>query len=69
MGYELLDGLRVRGYRSTVVLEPRDGGAQVRWRSTYEQADPLTALLLRAAVRDACRRLARAAGAGARRSG
>ncbi len=62
MGYELLDGMRVRGYRSTVSLEPGDdGGAVVTWRSTYEHAGPLTALVLRLAVRDSCRRLARAA--------
>ena len=61
-GYELLDGLKVRGYRSTVSLEPAaDGGTVVRWRSTYEHAGPLTALMLRLSVRDACRRLAKAA--------
>lgn len=61
-GYELLDGLKVRGYRSTVSLEPAaDGGTVVRWRSTYEHAGPLTALLLRLSVRDACKRLAKAA--------
>jgi uncharacterized protein YndB with AHSA1/START domain len=63
MAYELLDGLRVRGYRATVTLEPQADGALVRWRSTYERADPLTVLLLRLAVRDACRRVARAASA------
>jgi uncharacterized protein YndB with AHSA1/START domain len=62
MGYELLEGLRVRGYRSEVVLEAQEGGGTaVHWRSSYEHAGPLTALLLRSAVRDACRRLARAA--------
>ncbi len=61
MAYELLDGMRVRGYRATVAVEPRGGGTVVRWRSTYESADPVTALVLRLAVRDACRRLARAA--------
>jgi Polyketide cyclase / dehydrase and lipid transport len=63
-GYELLDGMPVRGYRSTVTLEEAPtGGTVVRWRSTYEHAGPLTALVLRLAVRDACRRLARAAAA------
>jgi hypothetical protein len=62
MGYELLDGMRVRGYRSQVKLEDAgEGGTVVRWRSTYERAGPLTALVLRLAVRDACKRLARAA--------
>jgi hypothetical protein len=64
LGYEVIGGLRVRGYRSTVALEPADGGGTVvRWRSTYEHAGPFTALLLRVAVRDACRRLAAAAAA------
>ncbi len=64
MGYELLSGMHVRGYRATVTLEPRpEGGTVVRWRSTYEHAGPLTALMLRLAVRDACGRLAKAASA------
>jgi Polyketide cyclase / dehydrase and lipid transport len=62
MAYELLDGMRVRGYRAQVTLEEAvEGGTVVRWRSTYERAGPLTALMLRLAVRDACRRLAKAA--------
>jgi uncharacterized protein YndB with AHSA1/START domain len=62
MSYELLDGMRVRGYRSTVTLEGSPGGGTVvRWRSTYDRAGPLTALILRTAVRDSCKRLARAA--------
>ena len=62
MGYELLDGMRVRGYQAAITLEEdAQGGTIVRWRSTYDHAGPLTALVLRVAVRDACRRLARAA--------
>jgi uncharacterized protein YndB with AHSA1/START domain len=62
MGYELLEGMRVRGYRSTVTLEPQpDGGTLVRWRSEYEEAGRLTGLVLRVAVHDSCRRLAKAA--------
>jgi uncharacterized protein YndB with AHSA1/START domain len=62
MAYELLEGMRVRGYRSVVTIEQStDGGAVVRWRSTYDHAGPLTALVLRLAVREACRRLAKAA--------
>ena len=47
-----------------MTVEPRpDGGSTVRWRSTYVHAGPVTAVILRAAVRDACRRLARPAAA------
>ena len=61
-GYELLEGMPVRGYRSTVSLEEEPGGGTVvHWRSTYDHAGPFTALVLRLAVRDACRRVARAA--------
>jgi hypothetical protein len=63
--YELLEGMPVRGYRSTVILENAPGGGTlIRWRSEYERADPFTALVLRLAVRDSCRRLAKAASAG-----
>jgi hypothetical protein len=52
------------GYRSTLTLEDAPGGGTViRWRSEYERAGPFTALVLRAAVRDSCKRLARAASA------
>jgi uncharacterized protein YndB with AHSA1/START domain len=64
MGYELLEGMRVRGYRAEVTLEPiAQGGTLVRWRSTYDRAGPITAVLLRFAVRDACKRVAKAAAA------
>lgn len=64
MAYEVLEGVRVRGYRATVTLEDAaQGGTVVRWRSTYDHAGLLTALMLRLAVRDACRRLAKAASA------
>jgi hypothetical protein len=67
LGYELVDGMRVRGYRSAVTLEERgNGGTVIRWRSTYEHAGPLTALVLRLAVRHSCKRLAKAASAGER---
>ncbi len=63
-GYEVIGGLRVRSYRSTVTLEDAPaGGTTIRWRSTYEHAGLLTAVILRLAVRDACRRLAKAASA------
>jgi hypothetical protein len=62
MAYELVDGMRVRGYSAVVTLEEAAaGGAVVRWRSTYDRAGPFTALVLRLAVRDACKRLAKAA--------
>lgn len=62
MGYELLDGMRARGYAAQVTLaENGQGGTLVRWRSSYERADPLTGFLLRLAVRDACKRVAKAA--------
>ncbi len=64
MGYELLDGMRVSGYKAEVTLEPTaDGATVVRWRSTYDRAGPVTALLLRFAIRDACKRVAKAAAA------
>jgi hypothetical protein len=64
MGYELIDGMRVTGYKAEVTLEPSaDGGTVVRWRSTYDRAGPVTALVLRLAVRDACKRVAKAAAA------
>jgi Polyketide cyclase / dehydrase and lipid transport len=60
--YELLEGMNARGYRSTVTLEDAPGGGTlIRWRSEYDRAGPLTALVLRAAVRDSCKRLAKAA--------
>ena len=64
LGYAVLGGLSVRGYRARVTLEDApEGGTTIRWRSTYEHAGPFTTLMLRAAVRDACKRLAKAASA------
>jgi uncharacterized protein YndB with AHSA1/START domain len=63
MGYEIVDGMKVEGYRSTVSLEDAPGGGTtVRWRSTYDKAGPFNTVLLRLAIRDAARRLAKAAG-------
>lgn len=60
--YELLEGMNASGYRSTVTLDDAPGGGTViRWRSEYEHAGPFTAFMLRLAVRDSCKRLARAA--------
>ena len=56
--------MRVKGYRSTVTLEDLPGdGTRIRWRSAYERAGPLTTVPLRLAVRDSCKRLAKAASA------
>ena len=64
LGYEVIGALRVRGYRATVTLEDTPGGGtMIRWRSTYDHAGLLIALMLRLAVRDASRRLAKAASA------
>jgi hypothetical protein len=64
MGYEVLEGMKVTGYQATVTLDDADGGGtRIRWHSTYERAGAFTALVLRLAVRDACKRLARAAAA------
>ena len=65
--YELLEGMNASGYRSTVTLEDAPGGGTtIRWRSEYESAGPFTALMLRLAVRDSCKRLAGAASAAQR---
>jgi Polyketide cyclase / dehydrase and lipid transport len=62
--YELLEGMNAEGYRSTVTLEDAPGGGTViRWRSEYELAGPFTALVLRLAVCDSCKQLAKAASA------
>lgn len=64
LAYEMLEGMRVRDYRSEVTIEPApDGGSVVRWRLSYDRAGPITALVLRLAIPDACRRLAKAAAA------
>ncbi len=63
-GYALVEGMNVQGYAATVTLEDAPGGGTVvRWRSTYERAGPFTAVILRLAIRDACRRVAKAASA------
>jgi len=62
MGYEMLEGMNVQGYRSTVLLEDAPGGGTtVRWRSTYDEAGLLTGQILKLAVKQATKRLARAA--------
>ena len=62
MGYDLLDGMKVSGYRSAIELEDAPGGGTlVRWRSTYDKAGALTGVILRLAVRDSAKKLAKAA--------
>lgn len=65
LAYEMIDGMRVEGYSSQISLTPADGGGTVvRWHSRWEQANPVHALVLRLAIRDACKRLAKAAALG-----
>ena len=62
MAYELLEGMKVTGYRSTVTLELiGERYTLVRWRSEYEKASPMTAALLRLAIPSSCKSLAKAA--------
>ena len=69
MGYELVEGMPVQGYRGKVTITAwPDGGTIVRWVSSYDHAGPFTALVLRLAVRDACRRLAKAANGASRQA-
>ena len=62
LAYEMVDGMRVEGYTSEITLTPAaDGGTTIRWRSQWEKANPIHGLVLHFAIRDACRRLAKAA--------
>ena len=62
MDYTLLSGMNVKGYRASVTLSPTDdGGTLVRWDSQYDKADPVTALILRMAIPDSAKRIAKAA--------
>lgn len=60
MAYELLDGMNVDGYRAEARLSDLpDGGTEVRWHSEYERAGMVAGRILKAAVRDVCKRVAR----------
>lgn len=60
MSYELLDGMKVDGYRAEVRLSDlADGGTEVRWHSEYERAGMIAGRILSAAVPDVCRRVAK----------
>lgn len=59
--YDLVEGLKVTGYQAEVVLDPLpDGGTKITWRSQYDHASPFTAVLLRVAIKDTPKRLAKA---------
>ena len=51
LGYELLSGLPIREYRARVELTPRDGGTEIRWRSTFHAKVPFTGWIYRLALR------------------
>jgi len=60
MGYELLEGMNVTGYSALVTLTDVDGGGtEVTWHSEYEKAGLATGPILKAAVRDVCKRVAK----------
>jgi hypothetical protein len=46
-GYALLSGLPLNGYRALVDLEPRDGGTEIHWHSTFRAKLPGTGGLYR----------------------
>jgi hypothetical protein len=46
-GYALLSGLPLRGYRAFVDLEPRHGGTDIHWHSTFRAKLPGTGGLFR----------------------
>lgn len=46
-GYALLSGLPLRDYRALVDLEPRDGGTEIHWHSTFRAKVPGTGGLYR----------------------
>jgi hypothetical protein len=46
-GYSLLSGLPLKGYRALVDLEPRDGGTEIHWHSTFRAKFPGTGGLYR----------------------
>ena len=62
LGYVLLKGLPLRGYRSDVALTAVPGGTDIEWRSTFESAWPGTGWFWRGflalVLRDCARRLA-----------
>lgn len=65
LGYTILSGQPVRGYRADVTLAEVAGGTQVTWQATFEPLVPGTGTLMRlwlqAVVGGFARRLARQA--------
>ena len=61
LAYTLLSGLPAKGYRADVRLTAQPGGGtQIEWASSF-RSGPLTALIIRTAVRSFASRLAKAA--------
>ncbi|MGY0232260.1 SRPBCC family protein [Longispora urticae] len=58
LGYELLSGLPLRGYRANVDLTPTPTGTEIRWHSTFRPKVPGTGWLYRLALRVFIRRCA-----------
>jgi hypothetical protein len=65
LGYELREGMPLKGYRAEVTLTPVDGGTEIRWHSEFEPKVPGTGGLYRRTLSsfmaDAVKRLAAAA--------
>ena len=52
--------MNVRGYSATATLtDAEGGGTEIRWHSEYEKAGIATGPILKAAVRDVCKRVAK----------
>jgi uncharacterized protein YndB with AHSA1/START domain len=64
LGYILLSGLPVVGYRADVELRSENGGTAITWRSTYEPAKAWLTVPMRAfltvVLKDFVKRLSRA---------
>ena len=65
LGYTILSGFPVRGYRADVVLRPDEagGGTVITWSATFDERFPGTGRLTTLALRAVIRRLAGAAAA------
>ncbi|HEY7948392.1 MAG TPA: SRPBCC family protein [Acidimicrobiales bacterium] len=50
LGYVVVSGLPVRGYRSDVVLENDGGGTVIRWQGGFDEIVPGTGPMLRMAL-------------------
>ncbi|MEV0677923.1 SRPBCC family protein [Actinosynnema sp. NPDC050436] len=51
VGYVLLSGLAIRGYRASIDLAPDGGGTRIRWHSTFEPSVPGTGWFYRLVLR------------------